>query len=93
VTVVPAQTSAADVLAGMAGLHGKGQLMSGPGARDWWMIPVAGLLATIGPAAHQLVLDRLRPSPWIAAATALLFVYLLLAVGEGKNTEFIYFQF
>jgi hypothetical protein len=77
----------------MAGLHGKGALMSGQGARDWWMIPIAAALALIGPTAHQWALERLKPSPWIATATAALFVYLLLAVGEGKNTEFIYFQF
>jgi len=85
--------AAAEILGGMAGLHGKGALMSGQGARDWWMIPVAGALAIIGPTAHQWALERLKPSPWIATVVALLFVYLLLAVGEGRNTEFIYFQF
>ena len=58
-----------------------------------WLIPLAGLVATIGPTAHQLALEKLKPSPWLAAATALLFVYLLLLVGGGRNTEFIYFQF
>jgi len=56
-------------------------------------VPLAGAIAIAGPTAHQLALDRLRPSAWLAAATALLFVYLLLAVGGGRNTEFIYFQF
>ncbi|MCC7045821.1 MAG: MBOAT family protein [Alphaproteobacteria bacterium] len=83
--------AAAEVLTGMAGLHGKGRLT--PGAREWWLIPLAGLAATIGPTAHQLALEKLKPSPWLAVATALLFVYLLLAVGGGRNTEFIYFQF
>ena len=80
-----------EVLTGMAGLNGRGRLMAG--ARDWWLVPLAGAIAIAGPTAHQLALDRLRPSAWLAAATALLFVYLLLAVGGGRNTEFIYFQF
>ena len=84
-------SAAADMLTGMAGLHGKGALAQG--ARDWWLIPLAGAIAIIGPTAHQVALERLKPSSWLAAATTLLFVYLLLAVGGGRNTEFIYFQF
>jgi D-alanyl-lipoteichoic acid acyltransferase DltB (MBOAT superfamily) len=87
----PSFAAAWEVLTGMAGLNGKGRLM--PGARDWWLVPLAGVVAIAGPTAHQLALDKLRPSPWLAGATALLFVYLLLLVGGGRNTEFIYFQF
>ena len=81
---------AAHMLAAMAGLHGLG---AAPPGRPWWLIAFAGALALAGPTAHQWALERLRPAPWLAAATAAGFVYLLLAVGGGRNTEFIYFQF
>lgn len=84
--------SAATIIAGMSGL---GQAPA-VGPRDWGQlafVPLAMLLATIGPAAHEVALQRLRPRAWVAAPTALAFVYLLLLVGGGRNTEFIYFQF
>ena len=87
--------SAATIIAGMAGAQGLGPV-SGAVRPDWTelaTIPVAGLLATIGPPAHVLALERLRPRPWIGAIVALAFVYLLIEVGGGRNTEFIYFQF
>jgi hypothetical protein len=85
--------AAASVLAGMTGMSGIGAAGGSAAAGTWGLILGAGLLAAVGPAAHQLVLERLRPQPWIAAAAATGFVYLLLAVGGGRNTEFIYFQF
>jgi len=82
--------AAADILRGMAGLSGIG---AAGGLHAWSLILAAGLVAAIGPAAHQLALERLRPQPWVAVTAGVGFVYLLLEVGGGRNTEFIYFQF
>ncbi|MCK6451089.1 MAG: MBOAT family protein [Alphaproteobacteria bacterium] len=82
--------AAAAVLAGMAGFSGLGPAL---GANAWSLILAAGLVAVVGPAAHQVALERLTPQPWVAVAAGLGFVYLLLEIGGGRNTEFIYFQF
>ena len=48
---------------------------------------------TMGIAGGVDNLQWLFTATFVATLVALLFVYLLLAVGEGKNTEFSYFQF
>ncbi len=86
--------SAASMVAGMAGLNGLKPAGAGlPPLAEMAILPLAGLLAVAGPPAHVLALERIKPLAWIAAPAALAFVYLLLAVGGGRNTEFIYFQF
>ncbi|MGQ0677732.1 MAG: MBOAT family O-acyltransferase [Rhodospirillales bacterium] len=87
--------SAAAIIAGMGGFNG---LRADPGVSlpalaAMAVLPLAALLALAGPAAHVLAFERLRPRAWVAAPAALAFVYLLLAVGGGRNTEFIYVQF
>ena len=84
--------SAASIMAGMAGLNGFGAA-AGFARGAPALLALAAFLALAGPPAHVLALERLKPSAWIAAPAALAFVYLLLAVGGGRNTEFIYFQF
>jgi len=82
---------AGTMLAAMGGLSGPGLAV-----RDLdkaWIVPVAAALALMAPRAHELALERLGPRPWIAAATGILLVLVLLQVGAGQNQEFIYFQF
>ncbi|WP_375275394.1 MBOAT family O-acyltransferase [Methylorubrum thiocyanatum] len=58
----------------------------------WRTILIAAAVAMIGPTAWAAV-HRLPPSRWLAAAFAVLFVVVLLKIGDDANYEFIYFQF
>jgi D-alanyl-lipoteichoic acid acyltransferase DltB (MBOAT superfamily) len=85
---------AMSIVAGMAGFNGLKSAGAPPAsAAGLAILVLAGFLAAIGPPAHVLAFERMKPVGWIAAPAALAFVYLLLAVGGGRNTEFIYFQF
>ena len=72
----------------------KGLLGFSPGVSEfkWRAIAVAGLVATLGPTAWNAV-HRLPPRRSLALAVALLFVLVLLKIGDDANYEFIYFQF
>lgn len=59
---------------------------------DWPILLVAGLLATLGPTATDLV-RRLPPAPWVGIAAALAAAAVLLKVGDDVNYAFIYAQF
>ncbi len=52
----------------------------------------AAAFAVLGPTAWALV-HRLPPARWLAVLLGLLFVIVLLKIGEDANYEFIYFQF
>ncbi|CAG0962834.1 partial Peptidoglycan O-acetyltransferase, partial [Anaerolineae bacterium] len=82
--------AAATMLGGMAGFGGLDAVLGGSA---WSLIMAAGLVAVFGPAAHQVAVEKLNPQPLLAVAVGLGFVYLLLEIGGGRNTEFIYFQF
>ncbi|MDF2597212.1 MAG: hypothetical protein K0Q54_35 [Methylobacterium brachiatum] len=58
----------------------------------WRTIAVAALVATVGPTAWAAV-HRLPPKRILAFGFALLFVVVLLKIGDDANYEFIYFQF
>jgi D-alanyl-lipoteichoic acid acyltransferase DltB (MBOAT superfamily) len=58
----------------------------------WRTIAVAALVATVGPTAWAAV-HRLPPRRVLAFGFALLFVVVLLKIGDDANYEFIYFQF
>nr|WP_284210214.1 MBOAT family O-acyltransferase [Methylorubrum aminovorans] len=58
----------------------------------WRAIAIAAAVAMIGPTAWAAV-HRLPPNRWLAAGFALLFVVVLLKIGDDANYEFIYFQF
>jgi alginate O-acetyltransferase complex protein AlgI len=58
----------------------------------WRTIAVAALVATIGPTAWTAV-HQLPPRRLLAFGFALLFVLVLLKIGDDANYEFIYFQF
>jgi hypothetical protein len=56
------------------------------------MLALAAALATIGPTAWQAS-HRLPPARWIALGGTLVFVAVLLKVGDDTNYDFIYAQF
>ena len=58
----------------------------------WRTIAVAALVAGVGPTAWAAV-HRLPPRRVLALGFALLFVVVLLKIGDDANYEFIYFQF
>ncbi len=58
----------------------------------WRALLPAAAFAIIGPTAWNLV-HRLPPARWLAMLAGLLFVLILLKIGEDANYEFIYFQF
>ena len=58
----------------------------------WRALLPAAAFAIIGPTAWNLV-HKLPPARWIAVLSGLLFVIILLKIGEDANYEFIYFQF
>ncbi|MCJ2021419.1 MBOAT family protein [Methylobacterium sp. E-065] len=74
------------VFKGLFGLAPKGS------GFKWRTIAAAALVATIGPTAWAAV-HRLPPRRLLAFGFALLFVLVLLKIGDDANYEFIYFQF
>lgn len=67
--------------------------LAAPGSGfKWRTIAIAALVATLGPTAWAAV-HRLPPRRSIAIGVALLFVVVLLKIGDDANYEFIYFQF
>ncbi len=63
-----------------------------PTGFKWRAIAAAAAVAMIGPTAWAAV-HRLPPSRALAMLFALLFVVVLLKIGDDANYEFIYFQF
>lgn len=82
-------TSFEAALAVFKGLFGLAPMGSG---FKWRTILIAALVAMVGPTAWAAV-HRLPPSRWLAAGFAVLFVVLLLKIGDDANYDFIYFQF
>ena len=78
--------SALSVFKGLLGLAPVGSGLK------WRTIAIAAAVALIGPSAWAGV-HRLPPGRMLALAFALLFVVLLLKIGDDTNYEFIYFQF
>jgi alginate O-acetyltransferase complex protein AlgI len=74
------------IFKGLFGLAPKGS------GFKWRTIAVAALVATVGPTAWAAV-HRLPPRRLLAFGFALLFVLVLLKIGDDANYEFIYFQF
>jgi len=64
-----------------------------PGAGFKWRALLPALaVALLGPTAWAAV-HRLPPRRWLAVLFGLLFVVVLLKIGDDANYEFIYFQF
>jgi alginate O-acetyltransferase complex protein AlgI len=58
----------------------------------WRALAIAGVFAMVGPTSWRLV--QMTPmTRWAAVLFALLFVFVLLKIGDDANYEFIYFQF
>jgi hypothetical protein len=73
----------------MLGGGGAGRVNTG----GWALILVAGALAVL-PWPNPHAVERfLRPAPAVAALTAIAATYVMLEVGRGAATSFIYFQF
>jgi alginate O-acetyltransferase complex protein AlgI len=81
-------SSAAGMLAGMAGLNGFGGEASWPA-----VLAVAGAVSTIGPSTKDFVEEWLKPLPAYGVAFALAAIVVVLEVGKGQPQAFIYFQF
>ena len=81
--------TAASIFQSMAALNGIGSTR----IPDWWVVPVAVLLAVFGPTTQRLALQSLRPSPRLAALAGLVMALALLLIGGRVPNEFIYFQF
>ncbi len=58
----------------------------------WRSLAVASAFAIIGPTSWSLV-QRAPVTRWVAALFAVLFVFVLLKIGDDANYDFIYFQF
>ncbi|MBX3536095.1 MAG: MBOAT family protein [Chelatococcus sp.] len=71
------------------GLLGLAPLGSG---FKWRAIAWAAVFAMIGPTAWALV-HKPQPHPLLAVALAVMFIVLLLKIGDSESYEFIYFQF
>ncbi len=59
---------------------------------SWRTLAPAAAIACLGPTA-LVIAGRVRPRPSVAVGLSLLFVVLLLRLGEDANYAFIYFQF
>ena len=82
-------TNFAEALIVFKGLFGLAPVGSG---FKWRTLAIAAAIAMIGPTAWAAV-HRLPPSRALAIGFALLFVVVLLKIGDDANYEFIYFQF
>lgn len=58
----------------------------------WRALAIAGAFAMIGPTSWEIV-QKTPLKRWTAALFAVLFVIVLLKIGDDANYEFIYFQF
>lgn len=86
----PDMTVVSNMLAGAFGLGGAGRRWDGALIA---LVAIAAVLALV-PRPNPETVDRLlRPHPGFAVATALVAVYVLLEVGRGAPSSFIYFQF
>ncbi|KMO29996.1 MBOAT family O-acyltransferase [Methylobacterium aquaticum] len=81
----------ATALAVYRGLLGLGTEAGGTAA-FWPLAAAAAALAILGPTAREAV-ERLVPTPFAAAATALLLAAILLQVGNDSNQAFLYARF
>jgi D-alanyl-lipoteichoic acid acyltransferase DltB (MBOAT superfamily) len=82
---------ASSILSSMAG--GNGFILAVAGIKNLWLIPLAAVIALLGPTSQKVALDLLAPRRAIAIGLATALVLVLLDAGGGDSTEFIYFQF
>ena len=58
----------------------------------WRALALAGAVAVLGPTSFEIA-QKTPFKRWAAALYAVLFVVVLLKIGDDANYEFIYFQF
>ncbi len=58
----------------------------------WRALAIAAAFSMIGPTSWEIV-QKMPVTRWAAALFAILFVIVLLKIGDDANYEFIYFQF
>ncbi|HAM46446.1 MAG TPA: acyltransferase, partial [Alphaproteobacteria bacterium] len=74
------------------GLHGRGgTTIDSPLILS--ALIAGGIAAFAGPTSQKFILDQLRPSRWVGLFAALALVGMILLIGGGLQSEFIYFQF
>jgi alginate O-acetyltransferase complex protein AlgI len=81
-------STAAEMLASMAGLNGFGGAF-----RDPWLVCIGAILSVLIPSAHEIIDRWAVPVPWAVAALAILMCVCILEVGKGPPLPFVYFQF
>ena len=81
--------TAGRMLAGIGGAQGIGAAS----VRHPVVLGLALLVALVGPSSQEVVLERMRPAPWLAVAGGVAFVLLLFLMGGRPPEPFIYFQF
>ena len=77
------------MLGAMAGLQGVGHVH----VRNAGIVALAAICVFVGPCSQAAMLDRLAPRPWLAVPIGAALAFLLILVGGGIPSEFIYFQF
>ena len=77
------------MMGAMAGLQGVGHVH----VRNAAVVMLAALCVFIGPTSQAAMLDRLAPRPWLALPIGAALAFLVILVGGGIPSEFIYFQF
>lgn len=76
----------------LAGRHGAGAATIGT-ALNYAVLIAGTVLALSGPSSQTVILERLRPWRPIGLAAGAVAVFLVLLIGGGLQSEFIYFQF
>jgi len=76
----------------LAGMHGAGAAVIGT-ALNYAVLIAGTVLALSGPSSQTAILERLQPWRPIGIAAGAVAVFLVLLIGGGLQSEFIYFQF
>ena len=83
--------AAAAILSSMVG--GSGWSLTLSGLPNLWMIPVAAMVAIVGPTSQRIALELMTPWRWHTVGVAVALILALLQVGGGLSRDFVYFQF
>ncbi|HAK62630.1 MAG: MBOAT family O-acyltransferase [Pseudomonadota bacterium] len=76
----------------LVGWHGMGGAVIGS-TENYLVLGVGTIAALCGPSSQSAILERLRPWRGVGLAAGAVAVFLVLLIGGGLQSEFIYFQF
>ena len=76
----------------LAGLNGMGGAVIGH-AENYLVLAAGTVAALSGPSSQSAILERLRPWRGVGLLAGVAAVFLVLLIGGGLQSEFIYFQF